>query len=90
MNIIGRKQEQILLMDCANSGRPEFLAVYGRRRVGKTYLIREYFGRNFAFYVTGIADEKMKGQLRVSTKVLKNTAALTGKSRKTGWKPFPD
>lgn len=71
MNIIGRKQEQILLMDCVNSGRPEFLAVYGRRRVGKTYLIREYFGRNFAFYVTGIADEKMKGQLRVFHESLK-------------------
>ncbi len=46
------------------SGRPEFVAVYGRRRVGKTYLIREYFNRNFAFYTTGVSGLNMKGQLK--------------------------
>ena len=42
MRIIGREQEQKTLESCMLSGRPEFIAVYGRRRVGKTYLIREY------------------------------------------------
>ena len=46
------------------SGRPEFIAVYGRRRVGKTYLIKEYFNQNFAFYTTGVTDLNMKGQLK--------------------------
>lgn len=65
MKIIGREPEQRLLSDCLASGRPEFIAVYGRRRVGKTYLIREYFNRNFAFYATGVADLNMKGQLEL-------------------------
>ena len=39
--IIGRKKEQRQIMDLYESGKPEFLAVYGRRRVGKTFLIRE-------------------------------------------------
>ena len=36
-----------------DSGRPELLIVYGRRRVGKTYLIKEFFHQHFAFYFTG-------------------------------------
>lgn len=64
MNIIGRKKEQQLLLDCLQSNRPEFLVVYGRRRVGKTYLIREYFNHRFTFYATGVADGKMRDQLR--------------------------
>nr|WP_296011099.1 hypothetical protein [uncultured Blautia sp.] len=39
-----------------------FLA--GRRRVGKTYLICEYFNQQFSFYTTGLSNEKTKGQLR--------------------------
>lgn len=41
----------------------EFVMVYGRRRVGKTYLIREYFANNFAFYATGIAQGSLQEQL---------------------------
>lgn len=64
MKIVGRKREKDDLMKCLRSKRPEFIVVYGRRRVGKTYLIREYFNRQFSFYTTGLADEKTKGQLR--------------------------
>lgn len=64
MKIIGRKREIDCLLQCLMSKRPEFIAVYGRRRVGKTYLIREYFNRHFSFYTTGLTDEKTKGQLR--------------------------
>ena len=53
MRIIGREKEQDILENCMNSGRPEFIAVYGRRRVGKTYLIRNFFLDRFAFYTTG-------------------------------------
>lgn len=65
MNIIGRKKEQDLLQRCLESKRPEFLAVYGRRRTGKTYLIKEYFRNQFAFYATGVANTKTKAQLSV-------------------------
>ena len=51
--MIGRKEEIIALTDCMNSQRPEFIAVYGRRRVGKTYLIKEFFNDTFSFYATG-------------------------------------
>lgn len=64
MKIIGRKWEKDHLMQCFQSKRPEFVVVYGRRRVGKTYLIREFFHKQFSFYATGLTDEKMKGQLR--------------------------
>ncbi|MBO4395853.1 MAG: ATP-binding protein [Eubacterium sp.] len=63
MNIIGRKSEQQVLSDCVNSEKPEFLAVYGRRRVGKTFLIREFFNNEFTFYATGVNNVGMKEQL---------------------------
>ena len=53
MNIIGRTREIHELNRYYDSGRPELIVVYGRRRVGKTYLIREHFENNFAFYFTG-------------------------------------
>lgn len=64
MIIIGRKKEQNILSRLANSKRPEFLAVYGRRRVGKTYLIKEFFNNKFCFYATGVYKENMKTQLK--------------------------
>ncbi len=63
--MIGRKEEQSILRECLKSPRPEFLAVYGRRRVGKTYLIREFFHDCFSFYATGVVDLNTKKQLRV-------------------------
>jgi len=53
MDIIGRKDEIKELEKYYDSGRPELVVVYGRRRVGKTYLIKEYFKNNFTFYFTG-------------------------------------
>ncbi|MBQ9042283.1 MAG: ATP-binding protein [Eggerthellaceae bacterium] len=64
MNLVGRTREIDLLDSCLYSGRPEFVAVYGRRRVGKTHLIREYFKDGFAFYATGIAGGKTRDQLK--------------------------
>jgi len=63
MVISGRKNEKKVLKQCFESGVPEFLVVYGRRRIGKTYLIREYFNDKLDFYVTGLASEKMNDQL---------------------------
>ena len=63
--MIGREKEKKILQDCLNSKRPEFLAVYGRRRVGKTYLIRNFFREHFSFYTTGVAKLNTRQQLRV-------------------------
>ena len=65
MNIIGRKKEIDILGRLSESKRPEFLAVYGRRRTGKTYLIKEYFNGQFAFYTTGLPNVKTREQLQV-------------------------
>ena len=58
-NIIGRKREIQELEDLYNSGRPEFVVVYGRRRVGKTFLVRELLGDYFAFYHTGLSPAEL-------------------------------
>ena len=41
--LIGRKYEQEVLRNALQKDQSQFIAVYGRRRVGKTYLIRETF-----------------------------------------------
>ena len=61
--IIGRKKEKELLDDVMNSGQAEFVAIYGRRRVGKTYLIREYCQKNMVFDFTGSLETSTPIQL---------------------------
>ncbi|MCL2028657.1 MAG: ATP-binding protein [Bacteroidales bacterium] len=61
--IIGRSQQQEELSTLYQSKQSEFLVVYGRRRVGKTFLIREYFGNSFNFHVTGLANVDTHDQL---------------------------
>ncbi len=62
MNLIGRQTEAQLLRTVAASDRPEFVAIYGRRRVGKTFLVRQLFGDRFAFQMTGIANVPVRQQ----------------------------
>lgn len=56
MKIVGRIEEQAALKEYMQSDKPEFLAIYGRRRVGKTFLIKETFKNDFTFHVTAIAN----------------------------------
>ena len=60
---IGRKEELKLFKELMNSNRSEFVAVYGRRRVGKTFLIREAFNYQFTFQHTGLLDAPLTEQL---------------------------
>ena len=62
--MIGREYEKEILDHCLTSARSEFVVVYGRRRVGKTYLVKEYFGGRFSFYATGINNQNTRGQLK--------------------------
>ena len=62
-DIIGRKDEQVRLSEIMNSGRPEFVVIYGRRRVGKTFLINRYFKERFTFKYTGLAKKGKAIQL---------------------------
>ena len=65
-DIIGRKREIAELRRYYDSGRAEFVAVYGRRRVGKTFLIDEVFHDNMVFHHTGLSpyDRRRKITLR--------------------------
>ena len=65
MRVIGREKEKSALKQYIESGVPEFLVVYGRRRIGKTFLIREYFNGTFDFNVTGLAHGSKYDQLSV-------------------------
>lgn len=61
--LIGREREQQLLMDAYKARNSEFVAIYGRRRVGKTYLVREVFGSKVTFSHAGLANADKKSQL---------------------------
>lgn len=61
--VIGRKEEQKILDQLLKSEKPEFLAVYGRRRVGKTFLIRQVYNKQIVFQMTGIARANTTQQL---------------------------
>jgi AAA+ ATPase superfamily predicted ATPase len=52
--IIGREEEIELLKEALQSKNAGLIAVYGRRRVGKTFLIRNYFENHMAFELTGM------------------------------------
>lgn len=54
-DIIGRKKEIAELRRYYDSGRAEFVAVYGRRRVGKTFLVNEVFHDDMVFHHTGLS-----------------------------------
>ncbi len=60
--IIGRQEELLRLRKLAESKRSSFVAVYGRRRVGKTFLIRNAFP-SFDFHITGMANVNTATQL---------------------------
>ncbi len=71
--IFGRTEEIKVLERLFESRKPEFLAIYGRRRVGKTYLIHEFFKtKGVYFTVTGSAHSDKKLQLRKFYRELQN------------------
>ncbi len=73
--IIGRESEKKSLKQFLNSKKAEFLAVYGRRRVGKTFLIKNFFEQSpcILFRATGIQDGILKDQLQEFSKQIGST-----------------
>ncbi len=70
LTIIGRNEEKEILRECMESNKPEFIVVYGRRRVGKTYLIKEFYDKKFSFYSTGVNSKIKKDKLRAFSESL--------------------
>lgn len=74
MSIIGREKEIELLNSILNSPSAEFISVYGRRRVGKTYLINQYFqNKGIYFELTGRKDASRNLQLSNFAQVYADT-----------------
>lgn len=71
MKIIGRKEECADLQHFVTSDRSEFIAIYGRRRVGKTFLVRQLFGDKMVFSVTGMLDGSATDQRVVFSSALR-------------------
>lgn len=61
--LIARKREKDILTSAMNDNESRFIAVYGRRRIGKTYLIREVYDGRFTFQHSGYAGGNIKEQL---------------------------
>ena len=61
--LIGREEETRDLLDALDEYESQFLAVYGRRRVGKTHLVREVYRDRFVFCHAGLANAGTEGQL---------------------------
>ena len=78
--LIGRKDEARTLMDAYKSDRSEFIAIYGRRRIGKTFLVRETFDGKFSFSYSGIYNVSTKAQLQNFHMVLKQHGASVKKT----------
>lgn len=73
--IIGRVQEQRILHQILKSKKAEFLALYGRKGTGKTFLIKSFFNRDSCifFHVTGKHDDTMVDHLKKFTEQIGNT-----------------
>lgn len=61
--MIGREREKELLKEYLASNKSEFIAVYGRRRVGKTFFVRQVIGESACFVLTGMENAGLQDQL---------------------------
>jgi uncharacterized protein len=75
-NIIGREAEIRILKETLTSRESELVAMYGRRRVGKTYLIETVFEKEMVFSLTGIQDVNLDRQLENFAETLIETFGL--------------
>ncbi len=75
--LIAREKEIHRLQNCVREQLPQLIILYGRRRVGKTYLINSFFEKRFDFKITGVYQEKKETQLRYFAE------ELSGQTKKT-------
>ena len=73
--LIGRDKEYTELKRCLNSDRSELVIVHGRRRIGKTFLIEEFFNQQFDFKYVGAHGMDTRRQLNNFLKVLNSYSA---------------
>ena len=61
--LISRDKEKKILLDALQTEESQFIAVYGRRRVGKTYLVRQTYEKMLTFEHSGLANGDRKEQI---------------------------
>ncbi len=83
--VIGRKSEIDILKSTLSSDKSELMVVYGRRRVGKTYLIREYYNKEIVFELTGLYKGSTKDQLSNFSKELQKRHLKSNTDVPTKW-----
>lgn len=83
-SIIGRSYEKKSMTKLLKSKKSEFLVMYGRRRIGKTYLIREFYKEHIIFKCSGINTPTMEDQLDVFYESLLRSG-LPATSAPTSW-----
>ncbi|MBO4370144.1 MAG: ATP-binding protein [Paludibacteraceae bacterium] len=86
--IIGRKKEQHLLNTLCNKKEAQLIAVYGRRRVGKTFLIKNYFNNEFDFFFTGSYNLATNVQLSLFREALQQYSHAAQPNFKTWFEAF--
>ena len=82
---VGREKELEVLKMLYASQKSEFIAVYGRRRVGKTFLVRTAFKNQFTFQVTALANVKLSQQLTNFHIALQNVYPTVANTPADNW-----
>ena len=81
--LIGREKEFETLMEAYKDDRSHFIAIYGRRRIGKTFLVRETFNYTFTFQHAGMSEGSLKEQIKAFDASIKDAGQIKVKRSKT-------
>ena len=82
--LISRNKEKKTLLESLQAEDSQFIAVYGRRRVGKTYLIRQTYDKKLTFEHSGLANAGRKEQIQAFAASIKR-AGLEVPVMPTNW-----
>lgn len=86
--IVGREYEQKLIQRYYDSPKSEMVAVYGRRRIGKTFLVKQCFDEQFDFWFTGMYEMPRSVQLSQFRKELERYSQSPIKLPKNWFEAF--
>ena len=86
MKLVGREKEQDILQQAIASESSQLIAVYGRRRVGKTYLIENTLSREIIFDATGIKETSIRTQIsNFQAQIIKRSKKLSKSPTPQNW-----
>jgi AAA+ ATPase superfamily predicted ATPase len=80
-----RKIEREILLKTLVTANSEFIALYGRRRIGKTYLVRETFKTHIVFEFVGTKDSPARSQIENYTRALQRAFSTKIKTPPKNW-----